>query len=202
MEYINCTLSRFDAHQGLYNGKMIGCTMNFMELTGKGDLLIEDLEWYSPAPGETYNSLAYLRNDYGSTWEGTITFKNCTAHVSSGDFYIFEHSFNNWYFGYTCYFPNLILDNLKIVGLDEGARAHLVTESRSIKKEPNLHLPTTLNVPEYKREGEPSFINRNPIVPPRFIKVINNNSGYDIYLTRSSFFDNTEIEGIAFEETE
>ena len=40
MEYINCTLSRFDAHQGLYNGKIIGCTMNFMELTGKGELLV------------------------------------------------------------------------------------------------------------------------------------------------------------------
>ncbi len=199
MEYINCTLSRFDAHQGLYNGKMIGCTMNFMELTGKGELLIEDLEWYSPGPGETYNSLAYLRNDYGSTWEGTITFRNCTAHVSSGDFYIFEHSFANWYFGYTCYFPNLILDNLKIEGLEEGAKAHLVTETRSIKKEPNLHLPTTIKVPEYKREGEPSFVNKNPIIPPRFIKVVNNNSGYPIYLTRSSFFENTEIEGITFE---
>ena len=202
MEYINCTLSRFDAHQGLYNGKMIGCTMNFMELTGKGDLLIEDLEWYSPGPGETYNSLAYLRNDYGSTWEGTITFRNCTAHVSSGDFYIFEHSFNNWYFGYTCYFPNLILDNLKIEGLENGAKAHLVTESRSVKREPNMHLPTTLNVPEYKREGEPSFVNKNPITPPKFIRVINNNSGHSIYLTKTSFFENTEIEGVTLVEAE
>ena len=194
MEYINCTLSRFDAHQGLYNGKMIGCTMNFMELTGKGDLLIEDLEWYSPAPGETYNSLAYLRNDYGSTWEGTITFRNCTAHVSHGDFFIFEHAYSNWYFGYDCYFPNLIVENLKIEGLDEGARAHLVTESRCTKKEPALHLPTTQNVPEYKREGEPSFVNKNPIIPPSFVRITG--TSHPIYLTPCDFFAKTEILGV------
>ena len=196
MEYVNCKLSRFDAHQGLYNGKMIGCTMNFMELTGKGELIIEDLDWYSPSPGETYNSLAYLRNDYGSTWEGTITFKNCTANVSRGDFYIFEHFFANWYFGYTCYFPNLIVDNLKVKGLDEGAKVHVITESRSVGREPNMHLPETKNVPEKRLDDVVSMRNANPIVPPKFIKILNNNSGYDFHLSECDFFKNTELVGV------
>ena len=200
MEYINCTLSRFDAHQGLYNGKIIGCTMNFMELTGKGELLVEDLDWYSPGPGETYNSIAYLRNDYGSTWEGTITFRNCTAHVSCGNFFLVQHSYTNWDYGYTCHFPNLIFDNLMVYGLEDGAKVRLITESKNIKKEPNLHLPTTVNIPEHKKEGEPSFVNKNPIVPPKFIRIINNGTGYPVYVTRCAFLDNTELEGVTVEE--
>lgn len=196
MEYIDCKLSRFDAHQGLYNGKMVRCTMNFMELTGKGDLLIEELDWYSANPGETYNSLAYLRGDYGCTWDGTITIKNCTANVERGDFYVVQHSYGNWYYGYDCVFPNLIIDNLKIKGLDEGAKVHLMTESRSIKKEPNLHLPTTLNTLHDNEDGTKDNNNANVIVPPKFIKVINNNSGYDILLPKASFFDNTEKVGL------
>jgi hypothetical protein len=34
------------------------------------------------------------------------------------------------------------------------------------------------------------------IVPPKFIKVINNNSGYDFLLPKSAFFDNTEKVGV------
>ncbi len=196
MEYVNCKLSRFDAHQGLYNGKMINCTMNFMELTGKGELLIENLDWYSPNPGETYNSFSYLRADYGCTWDGTITIKNCTANVEHGDFYVLFHYFSNWYYGYPCVFPNLIIDNMKIKGLDEGARVHILTESRSVLREPNLHLPTVLNSPHDNEDGTKDMNNANPIVPPKFIKVINNNSGYDFLLQKAAFFDNTEKVGV------
>ncbi len=196
MEYYNCKLSRFDAHQGLYNGKIVNCKINFMELTGKGDLLIENVDWNSPNPGETYNSFSYLRGDYGCTWDGTITIKNCTANVERGDFYIFFHYFNNWYYGYPCVFPNLVVDNLKINGLDEGAKVHIVTEGRSMLREPNLHLPTVLNTPHNNEDGTTDMNNANPIVPPKFIKVINNNSGRDFLLPKSAFFDNTEKVGV------
>ncbi len=199
MEYIGCKLSRFDAHQGLYNGKIVNCTMNFMELTGKGDLLIENLDWYSANPGETYNSFSYLRGDYGCTWDGTITIKNCTANVERGDFYVLQHYYSNWYYGYDCVFPNLIIDNLKINGLDEGAKVHIITENRSVLREPNLHLPTTLNVMHDNEDGTQDLNNANPIVPPKFIKVINNNSGYDFHLPKASFFDNTEKVGVTEE---
>jgi len=203
MEYLRCKLSRFDAHQGLYNGKIVDSTVNMMELTGKGELLFENLNWCSANPGETYNSLAYLRNDYGSTWEGTITFKNCTANVSSGDFYIFEHGYRNWDFGYQCHFPNLILDNLTVNGLEGGAKIHIVTNNRCVKLEPNLHLPTTLYVPAMNSDGtadEGNMTNNNPIAPPNFIKVINNNSGYDFYIAKTPFFENTEKVGVVEEE--
>lgn len=199
MEYVNCKLSRFDAHQGLYNGKIINSTVNFMELTGKGDLIFENLDWHSPAPGRTYNSFAYLRGDYGSTWEGTITYKNCRMHVSSGDAQVFFHSFTNWNFGYRCYFPNLIIDNPKIEGLDEGAKVYIVPPESSMKREPNLHLDTTLNVPVKSYDGtndEGNMKNENPIVPPKFMRIINNESGYEFYLEKLPFFENTEKVGI------
>jgi len=196
MEYIDSKLSRFDAHCGLYNGKMVRCTMNFMELTGKGDLLIEELDWYSANPGETYNSFSYLRGDYGCTWNGTITIKNCTANVERGDFYVLMHAYANWDYGYQCVFPNLIIDNLKIKGLDEGAKVHVMTEKRSLVREPNIHLPKTLNVLHDNEDGTHDNGNANMIVPPKFIKVINNNSGYDFLLPKASFFDNTEKVGV------
>ena len=196
MEYINCILSRFDAHQGLYNGKIVGCTMNFIELTGKGDMLIEDLDWYSPSPGATYNSFAYLRPDYGSTWEGTITIKNSTAHVSPGDFYVFHHSYNNWYYGYDCYFPNIVIDNLKVDGLSEGSLMNLVSEQNSFLREPNMHLSETVNIPERRPDEVISMKNTNPIIPPKFIKIINNSNAGDFRVTKSSFFDSTDMTGI------
>lgn len=200
MEYINCKLSRFDAHQGLYNGKIINSTVNFMELIGKGELLFENLDWNSPAPGKTYNSFAYLRGDYGSTWEGTITYKNCTMHVSPGDAYVFYHSFTNWDFGYKCYFPNLVIDNPKIEGLEDGARVYIIPPDGTPVREPNVHLDTTVNVPVKNYDGtndEGNMHNENPITPPKFIKILNNESGCEFYLKKAPFFDNTEKIGVS-----
>ena len=42
MEYINSTVTRFDAHAGLYNGKIINCNVSGVMITGYGDLIIED----------------------------------------------------------------------------------------------------------------------------------------------------------------
>ena len=194
MEYIDCTLSRFDAHQGLYNGAIRNSTLSFMELTGKGEMLIEGMHWYSPGPGQTYNSLVYLRSDYGSTWDGTVIIKDTVAEASEGDFYIFSHNYANWDFGYKCHFPSLIIDNLEIRGLSEGARVHLVTEERSVGKEPSLHKPETECVPYVREDGAKEMINMNPIAPPRFVKVKNCPEGFKLTVTEGlDFFSDTEF---------
>lgn len=195
MEYHGCTLSRFDAHQGLYNGKIINCKINFMELTGKGELYIENLTWCSPDPGTTYNSMAYLRDDYGSTWNGTITFKNCTANFSSGDGYVFFHTYANWDFGNVSHFPNLIIDNLKVNGLEPGAKLYL----KSRTAEPNMHLEKTARVPRMNPDGtrdEGNMNNANRVIPPDFIKVINTDPSVKIYIEDIPFYENTELEGV------
>lgn len=169
MEYVDCRLSRFDAHQGLYNGKIINSEINFMEIIGKGELLLEGVKWYSPAPGRIYNCFAYLRDDFGCTWQGTITFKNCTFNVSEGDAYVFFYRYADWDFGYQCHFPSLLLDNPTINGLTDGAKLYVVRD-------------------EMKNVGQ--------IVPPSFVKIVNNKKRYNFLLPKSDFFEKTEKVGV------
>ncbi len=202
MEYERCTLSRFDAHQGLYHGRIKDSTINFMEVVGKGELTLENVTWHSPASGAVYNSFVYLREDFGSTWDGTVTLKNCTFHLSPGDANVFFYKYTNWDYGYRCHFPNLVLDNPTICGLEEGARIHLVYEAGSVGKEPQMHLPCTQNTPPKEPTGKDRTNERknlNPVVPPQFIKIIHNQTPHAFYLPRCDFFKDTEKIGVTQE---
>jgi len=105
--------SRFDAHKGTVNPKIINSEIGYMgiQLIGSGDCLIENTKIYA-------TRLVYLRDDYGSTWEGNITIKNCeffppedSTHVTIiNASYSGEHDF-----GYTCYMPETVtIDGLII----------------------------------------------------------------------------------------
>ena len=208
MEYIDCLLSRYDAHSGLYHGKIVNSTINGMEVVGVGNLILENSRWFAAASNiraGAGNSLVYLRNDYASTWEGEITIKNFTAYVHSktSNTYLLSHSYNNWYYGYRAYFPNVSVENFLVYDFDTREPVSSDYELRltgiSLLAEPKLHLPVTRNTPrlfpdvdedgdgfvdgtkipydnEENRHGVPdpeNFENVNPIVPPKYIKVIN-----------------------------
>jgi len=116
MEYIDSQISRFDAHAGLYNGKLIRTNVNGLELTGVGDLIMEDVNWYQYG---TTTPFLYLRSDYGYHWDGHISVKNTKAYLydiadGSPTLTIAHHNYVNWYFGYTCAFPNLTFDNFGV----------------------------------------------------------------------------------------
>jgi len=201
MEYYGCTLSRFDAHQGLLNGKIVDSTVTFMALTGKGNLVLENLHWLSPGPGPVNNCMLYLRNDYGSTWDGTITLKNCKATVSPGEFYLVQHSYINWNYGYVCHFPNLYVDNLVLTNREDGSELSFTSEWKSMGLEPNLHLPVPMNVPFKNPDGGEEMINANPVSAPEFIKIVNNEHGYKYLMTEGlAFFENTTLEGLTLVE--
>lgn len=72
MEYDHCTLSRFDAHQGVYNATVRNSTLGLKGFCpiGMGTLLIENSTLYP-------NSLYSLRDDYGSHWDGELIVRNC-----------------------------------------------------------------------------------------------------------------------------
>ena len=118
MEYINSTASRFDAHQAIYTGKVINSNITDLELTGYGEFLFENSSFYQ------YNlttPLFFLRSDYGYTWNGTLIAKNIDAYTHDGyEFPIIHNTYNNWYFGYTCSFPNIDIDNLDLYSLETG----------------------------------------------------------------------------------
>ena len=185
MAYVNSVLSRFDAHCGLLNGEVTGTTINFFAMVGKGDFLIEDTTWIAPASGAANNSMIYLRDDYGSPWEGTITIKDTVAvnHKNGdtiSDFGLVFHKYTNADFGYICHFPNIVIDNLQFTNFDNSAKVNLIYKDCAVISK-DIHLETY------------GGSNANPVVPPEFIKIKNNRNGYQYYLPDNNFFKNTDL---------
>ena len=158
MEYYGCTLSRFDAHRGLFGGKIINSSINCIALSGGGELVIENSRIF--CEDENSNYLVELRQDYGSNWNGTVNIKNVKMFPhpekitpsSLGreiywPIYIFYHNYTNWDFGYECHFPSATIDGLEFYDrltqekmMDKDLMIYIMTESKSTSKENNLHL--------------------------------------------------------------
>jgi hypothetical protein len=122
--YDGCTLSRFDAHQGVANATIRNSTLGHMGINaiGSGVLLVEN----STIRGR---SLVNLRPDYGSSWQGELVIRNCVFVPAGGKFIsadLLSGSYSGQHdFGYTCYMPERItIDNLRIddVGHSENYR--------------------------------------------------------------------------------
>ena len=191
VDYINCVLSRYDAHCGVLNGKVVGTTINTFALVGKGDFLIEDATWISSAGSEdnhTDNSFIYLRGDYGSPWNGTITIKDTKADgYATGKTWLLFHNYRNWYYGYTCHFPNIVVDNLNFTNTDTVE--FLYDGPAWISRQETINEPTVKY--DYDTKVYGTFENNNPVVPPEFVKIINNKSGenYNMPYDESFFYD-------------
>jgi hypothetical protein len=132
ISFINCEISRFDAHRGFWNGTLdnvtIGHTINVI---GGG------LMYCNKVTKMTGNQFMALRGDYGATFEGDIHLINCELKgynsynsrngqslsyavtytsgclISSG-YDSNDMEYLNWDFGYTCYMPqHVIVDGFK-----------------------------------------------------------------------------------------
>jgi len=182
MVYDGCTLSRYDAHEGLYNGKIKDSTVNCISLTGNGLFEVENLRYFAEGTGYGQNVLFILRSDYGYTWEGDIVADGVEANVYTGDgvnIYILQHGYSNWYYGYNSVFPNIELKNLMLYDikteelLPRGTEIHLTKVAGGSK----MHLLTSHTEAYYSVEDkdgdgfvdEPVFdINLDGVVdPPR-----------------------------------
>ena len=113
----NCNFSRFDAHQGVVNVTIRGCTLGHQCLNaiGQGMLWVEDTTLYG-------NQIINLRSDYGSTWHGEVMIKNCTwipnrGNTLSGGCAVVSGSYSGFHdFGYECWMPTKItIDGLHVV---------------------------------------------------------------------------------------
>lgn len=168
--YDSCLLTRFDAHCGLYNGKIINSRVSSLELIGAGDFVIENttIDPYSEG------TLILLRSDYGSTWDGTITFKNVTVNNTQDTMTFFSATSVDLDFGYPRHLPNLIIDNITFTSSLKYAYIY----SRSLT---NNHDPENFVYPFYA---------------PSFIKSINNTGGYQFRLHNDVFYSGTTTSGI------
>ncbi|HWK59648.1 MAG TPA: hypothetical protein VNQ80_20065 [Parapedobacter sp.] len=112
--YDGCTLSRFDAHQGVANATVRNSTLGHMGINaiGTGTFTITN----STILGR---SLINLRPDYGSTWQGELIIQDCvfkpTVRKLSSVSLISGRHTGLHDFGYICYMPERItIENLKI----------------------------------------------------------------------------------------
>lgn len=108
----NCTFSRFDAHQGVYNATIRNSTIGHMgvQAIGKGTLLLENT---TVRAGRLIN----FRQDYGSTWEGEVIIRNCVfvPRGAGRPTLIGGSNTGDHDFGYTCHMPERItIDRLHI----------------------------------------------------------------------------------------
>ena len=127
LEFKNCSMSRFDAHRGFWNARLIGCEFGLtINAIGGGKLEIID------TVRTAGNYFIALRGDYGATFNGDIILKNCsilgkkryrgipTNDTHSDEINLINSGFAysnekhpNWDFGYTCYMPRKIyVENL------------------------------------------------------------------------------------------
>ena len=106
--------SRFDAHRGVYNVTILNSELGWQRISiiGSGTLTVENTK---------VNSVyfIYLREDYGSTWEGDIIIRNCifspTASQLNNAELIYARNDGRWNFGYQCYMPRTItIDGLTV----------------------------------------------------------------------------------------
>ena len=106
--------SRYDAHMGVVNLTIRDSVFGHVgiNLIGSGAFLIENSKVFG-------RSFINLRGDYGSTFNGTVTIRNCEFTPGNGEKripclvtgnYSGQHDF-----GYTCYMPRkIIIDGLLI----------------------------------------------------------------------------------------
>jgi len=115
LTYDGCTLSRFDAHEGVYNATIKNTTIGHtLSLIGAGVVHIEN----TTKTGGT--SFISFRGDYGYLWRGDVIIKNCTMKTESNMPSVpilaggWNESWVDWDFGYDLYMPqNITIDNFK-----------------------------------------------------------------------------------------
>ncbi len=122
MEFKNCSMSRFDAHRGFWNARLIGCEFGqTINVIGGGRLeIIDTVRTAGPY-------FIALRGDYGATFNGDVILKNCTilgnkkyrgvktdaihddgVTIINSGFNTANEKYLDWNFGYTCYLPRSI----------------------------------------------------------------------------------------------
>ena len=173
ISYHNSVLSRYDAHAPIYNGEIINCKINYIELTGYGSFTLKDSTYYAANEGAGANAVIPLRADYGSTWDGDLIIDNVDAYVytsgaSYNGVYLIYHKYSNWYYGYSTCFPSLYVNDLAFYDIRTGdalRKGFEVNVAISVTKDSAMHLEsshtdTLLAVSDLDGDGfvdEPTF---------------------------------------------
>ena len=182
--YKNCELNRIDAHSGVHNLTIENTILGKYGITvvGSGNLNINNVTSLSPS------TLVYLRDDYGSTWNGTINIKNCTmSQAVNPQIVTFYTNYDNnnqlHNYGYDLYLPNIIIDGLTIND-----------SNNENSKYSNIYIFN--NLPE--RTGTDNGDMRNNYILPENINIKDYQivSGRKLKLFSTKFYNNLKDIGI------
>lgn len=140
-------ISRFDAHMGVANVTLTNSVFGYMgvQAVGFGTMLMKNCEVHR-------NTFVWLRDDYGSTWDGEIIFKDCTLKPPHGERHVTLIAGSNpgtHDFGYICHLPrrvkveNLTIDDSNLTN-DSYSGPFVFGDFRRDASAPNLlpYLPT------------------------------------------------------------
>ena len=122
----NCTLNRFDSHQGAFNVFIDNSNIGYglIRLVGKGILQVTN----TIVRG---NSFIFLRDDYGATFEGDIIIKNCKLDntINNSNFArIISSTFNITHdYGYELYLGknNIIIEDFEFINKNSSNPAYV-----------------------------------------------------------------------------
>ena len=132
ISFVDCEISRFDAHRGFWNGTLINTTIGHtINVIGGGLMTCTNVTKL------TGNQFMGLRSDYGATFEGDMHLTDCklegyksydsrtgafldrtpgytSAVIINSGYGSSDDTYLTWDFGFTCYMPqNLIIDNFQ-----------------------------------------------------------------------------------------
>lgn len=182
LTYDSCELTRFDAHAGLYNGKIINSKISLISIIGGGEMLIQNTEIF-------YDRLIELRTDYGATWNGVVKIYDCKFSIVGNETpSIFVSTWANHDFGYTTCFPNLEIKNLQITSGNSDTKIHIIRpKDITNSQEQNIGVSNDI----HKDILDDGTENKNPMVPPEYFLIIENNYNVNFEFPDSEFFVNT-----------
>ncbi len=199
--FTNSQLNRIDAHEGVMNLYVTDSTIGAkgFRLIGSGDFYANNL-LMDRSPG-----ILQLREDYGSTWNGTVvmdditftipnnTFDSSTIYlVKSGRQYTSSLNDNTHDFGYLTYFPNLYLNNIT---LDNTGKYNGVTLNGADTNTKDIYL-ARLNSDNVDLDGGYKYDFAGDIRVNN-IKFVNQN-GRTFYATTDGFADGNALETNAY----
>ncbi len=105
IEYYSSSLSRLDAHAGVYNIVVKDCDISSISIVGGGNAIIENSTVY-------HTRLVSLRSDFASSWRGDIRIKNCNMFSSSNSLTIISGTVHNANYGFNTVLPSLYIENV------------------------------------------------------------------------------------------
>ena len=192
MLFDGCTVSSFDAHTAAYNATIRNSTLEHINFIGAGDILLENVTVYSDPSG----AAIILRDDYGSTWNGSVTMINVTlkTQFASPSIDLIKVSYKNHDFGMRTYLPHTVtVTGLKVkrysVSVDgDGNRIETLTDvSRA-----NVYIYRELRYYTTEDISTAQNGNLNPYTPTSKI-YINDCDGITWHYPKTPQFKNMKI---------